>query len=272
MSSIRKRAWWATLGFVSGLMVVTLAAQTVRYNCTLCLMGTLRVVNGTAMAPSFSFQNDTGTGFYRASSGNIGESGNILPSADAAYDLGSGSFRFRNVYVSGSIAGAGVQFGDGSSGTPSIAFASTSTLGFYKFNASNIGFTGGLMAGTDASFDLGAVAARRPNNGFFAGLVVGSSLQVGAGAATTSNILLRSSDAAGLLSVKLGNGSDWGDVQGRNFTGVSLQLVPAATSQPTCNSGNRGKFWYIPGSAGVADQMQMCGKARNDLYYWVTIL
>ena len=272
MSSIRNRAWWAGIGFGLGLMVVTLAAQTIRYNCAICLMGTVRIADGTAMAPALAFQSDTGTGFYHVEGNVVGVSGSIRPSADATYNLGSALKRFNNVYVSGTISGVGVQFGDGTAGAPSITFASETDIGLFKASATAVGFSGSLLAGTDATYNIGAVAATRPANGYFSGKVAAGTFQVGAGAASTSNILLRSSDAAGLFSVRLGDGSDWGDIQGRNLTGVGLQLVPAAVMQPACASGTRGTIWYVPGATGVPDKMQVCGKSSDDNYYWLTLL
>ena len=58
---------------------------------------------------------------------------------------------------------------------------------------------------------------------------------------------------------------------GRGFVefGDALQLS-TTTSQPTCNSTNRGAFWIIRGGNGVADTLQVCMKNNADAYAWVT--
>lgn len=37
-------------------------------------------------------------------------------------------------------------------------------------------------------------------------------------------------------------------------------------SAPTCNAGNRGLFWYVPGGAGVKDVVEVCAKDAADAY------
>ena len=73
----------------------------------------------------------------------------LLPSADATYDLGSGSFRYRNLYLSGSITGPGAPntFGtisvSGQSDVVADSSADTLTL------AAGTGITITTVAGTD---------------------------------------------------------------------------------------------------------------------------
>ncbi len=49
----------------------------------------------------------------------------------------------------------------------------------------------------------------------------------------------------------------------RGGTGA-IQFISAAES--TCDVGNRGKFVYVAGGAGVADTVRMCGKNAADVY------
>lgn len=42
-------------------------------------------------------------------------------------------------------------------------------------------------------------------------------------------------------------------------------------SKPTCNSGNRGKVWYVAGGAGVADTFEVCKKDAADAYAWTAL-
>lgn len=51
-----------------------------------------------------------------------------------------------------------------------------------------------------------------------------------------------------------------------------LQLgVGNTAAPPTCDSTQRGKFWYQGGGAGVKDAIQVCGKDAADVYTWRTI-
>jgi hypothetical protein len=70
--------------------------------------------------------------------------------------------------------------GDGTVGAPGIAFASQPALGFYRPAASQIGFTGSLLAGTDNTYDIGADGANRPHR-----LYLANSIQWGTGASAT---------------------------------------------------------------------------------------
>lgn len=43
-------------------------------------------------------------------------------------------------------------------------------------------------------------------------------------------------------------------------------------TRPTCNSTTRGTFWYIAGTAGIADQVAVCVKNSSDVYSWVNMV
>lgn len=47
----------------------------------------------------------------------------------------------------------------------------------------------------------------------------------------------------------------------------ALQLRPVGT-RPTCDETRRGMLWFAAGSAGVADQLQVCQKTSSDTYQW----
>jgi hypothetical protein len=42
-------------------------------------------------------------------------------------------------------------------------------------------------------------------------------------------------------------------------------------TRPTCDSTTRGTFWYVAGSAGVADTVAVCAKNSSDVFSWVSI-
>lgn len=78
--------------------------------------------DGTALAPSMTFENDTNTGAFRIGTDNIGISTagsvrldvdsdsinanvNILPTTTESIDVGSSTLKFRNMYASGEFFG-----------------------------------------------------------------------------------------------------------------------------------------------------------------------
>lgn len=62
-------------------------------------------------------------------------------------------------WVAPALSGGTTLFGDGSSGAPTIAFNSESTLGFYRPSSGNIGITGHLLPSVTAAKNLGSAAA-----------------------------------------------------------------------------------------------------------------
>lgn len=52
--------------------------------------------------------------------------------------------------------------------------------------------------------------------------------------------------------------------------GQGVQIEDGGT-QPTCDSGNRGRIWHEYGGAGVKDSVQVCAKDAADAYTWRTI-
>lgn len=252
------------------LFHVELFAQTVRSNAT--QFPSIHVESaGSSSVPSITFVGDTATGLSLVATGYLGFSGTFVPAFNATYDIGSTSRKIRNLFLSGALSTASVAFGDGSAGSPSITFTNAATKGLYLFDSTTIGVSGFLGAGSDAAYDIGLAASRRFRNGFFSGLVAGAKIQVGAGAPTTSNVTLRSSDAAGRLSVMLGDESGPADVAGRwLYSGAGIQLAPVS-AQPTCSVTYRGSFWLVAGAAGIADQLQVCSKSSDDAYYWLTV-
>jgi hypothetical protein len=101
------------------------------------------------------------------------------------------------------------------------------------------------------------------------------------GGAVTLNI-----DALGAIPVKLEDGTTdpapldlvagriqqvWYD--GTNFRFLS-RLVPSGIlgqAQPACAAAVRGRFWYVPGAAGVKDSLSVCAKDATDAFAWRTL-
>jgi len=214
------------LGFLVGLglarVCVPLLAQTLKCTCT--VMTTVRTGDGSAGAPTLTFDSAPTKGFYKLSATAVGFSGHLVPGADATYDIGiTGTNRVRNIYVSGSVVGGSfspttILLGNGSSGAPSLAFTSETTLGLYRFAATEVGITGNLLPSTDNSKSLGTTGNRFST--IFA--VSGASsnyFYIGYSGTATNNSLLRNqfqasggANGAGELKVANGDESSVGDI------------------------------------------------------------
>jgi hypothetical protein len=53
--------------------------------------------------------------------------------------------------------------------------------------------------------------------------------------------------------------------------GGGVQVNNNANAKPTCNSGNRGTFWYTGHTTGVKDAVEVCAADAADAYAWRTI-
>ncbi len=269
MSNSRNKVVLA--GVLAACAAVTLLAQTVRSPASQFPSVHVETA-GTNGAPSIAFVGNATCGFFNISTGQVAVSCHLVPGVDNTDDLGSASNAFRNLYAKGAIVGITTQAASGSAGAPSYSFASAATKGLYLFDANTMGVSGFLKAGVDATYDIGGQAANRFQNGYFSNIVTGAKVQVGAGAPTTSNVTLRSSDAAGRLSVMLGDESAKADVYGLRLNGISVQSAPGAAVQPACDSAHEGTIWVIPSAAGVATKLQACGADAGGTYAWVTLL
>ena len=94
----------------------------------------------------------------------------------------------------------------------------------------------------------------------FSGGVIGWSSTLGWDGA---NDLGLARSAAGVLKVTDGS-TGAGKIQAGG-----LQFLTG--SRPTCDASSRGMTWYVAGGAGVADTIEICGKAAADTYSWVAL-
>jgi len=91
--------------------------------------------NGTAGAPTWSFENDPDTGIYDAGANNMA----FAAGGVARLALSTSAF---------DVSGVQVQFGDGSAGTPQMSYLSDPDTGFYHDTANQIAIAlGGVTAG-----------------------------------------------------------------------------------------------------------------------------
>lgn len=53
------------------------------------------------------------------------------------------------------------------------------------------------------------------------------------------------------------------------LVGTGVRLVTG--TRPSCDATTRGLLFYVAGGAGVADTIEVCGKAAADTYSWVAM-
>jgi hypothetical protein len=220
--------------------------------------GVIRAASGASGTPTYSFASAPGVGLYWVSGTLVGLTGSLQPSASATYALGATGSRWTTGWFSSTITtAAGVQIGDGNAGAPTLAFASQTTLGFYKFGAGILGVTGPLLPSADNTDDLGTISANAWRSGFFKGSLNAGILRLGALTSTTNDSLLRnefvsSSGAYGIAMTAFTNAAQTA------FGDVRMDRVAAGTSggDPTFTAGGLTTVWNlydteatIPGSA-----------------------
>jgi hypothetical protein len=90
----------ATVGYSSGIATVNVADAFIKNNASDTSTGTITAAGFVATEGNISgSSNSTGSFGHLYTAGGGVTAGTILPSADNAYDLGSASYRFANLYV-----------------------------------------------------------------------------------------------------------------------------------------------------------------------------
>jgi len=117
------------------------------------------------------------------------------------------------------------------------------------------------------------------NAGYNAGLVtntinnltmIGANTYSNANALTNSTALGQGAVITASNQMVFGDTSVTANVFHGDVKGDSVTVVGSGTA-PTCNSGARGKLYFITSGAGVGDILQMCAKGTADTYSWVTV-
>ncbi len=124
-------------------------------------------------------------------------------------------------------------------------------------------------------------------NRFFGNTTIGGGLAIGNGDWHTETTLsVYDGTAAGVTSVLEISGAnqgsthlhEWRDPWNNAITFVDANAVfhtsnlqLGQVTQPACNASTRGTMAFVPGWSGKADGMQVCAKAANDSYNWVTV-
>jgi hypothetical protein len=181
---------------------------------------------------------------------------------------------------------------DGTAAAPGMAFASQPGLGIWRIAADRIAFASGGTTWVDQWF--GAFRILRNEGCFIIGASVDTSLcrdaaaafQLGVDAATGSAYTLKAADSTGAtiagasLTLKGGAGTN-GIANGGalilsggapNSTGApGAVAISDGGTKPTCAAGIRGSIWYDAGGAGVLDTFEVCRKAADNSYLWVTL-
>jgi flagellar basal body rod protein FlgG len=61
------------------------------------------------------------------------------------------------------------------------------------------------------------------------------------------------------------------DDSGQTIIGGGVTLNKAASQQPDCDENSRGMLWFVQGTSGVADSLQICVNDGSDNYSWMTM-
>lgn len=148
-------------------MATKILAQDIDTTTTFSLSAN-QFTDGTAAAPSISFQGDTDTGIYHPTADTIG----FCTLGVERVRLTGGTFR-------NAAAGFVIENGDGSVGGPAFSFSSDNDTGIYRIGANDIGVAVGgvknleivsnqvLLGNTDGSAASPAFRFSSRNSGFF---------------------------------------------------------------------------------------------------------
>jgi hypothetical protein len=124
-------------------------------------------------------------------------------------------------------------------------------------------------------------------NQFFGTMKVGGNVAIGNGDWHTETTLsVYDGTSAGVTSVLEISGAnqaatdlhEWRDQWNNTVSYISADAVFHTSNlkleqrpQPTCSVATRGTIAFVPGWSGKADGVQVCAKAANDSYNWVTV-
>lgn len=205
----------------AGSIVQVSAAGSLSYSNT--LSQGLLTPNGSVSAPAYSFSGDTDCGLYLDTTNQIA--------------FAAGGTRRLLINVNSVETSVPVLVPAGSSGTPSLAFATDTDTGLYLEASNTINITAGgiprlsissTISTNNTSFDTGAGAITGASLNVSSGTITGGSLNVGSGAITGGAIsgssLNVSTGAIIAGSIDLSSG---GALKMKIFTG-SLATTTAA--------------------------------------------
>jgi len=172
-----------------------------------------------------------------------------------------------------------------------VAQNNTSPPGYGNYNAAIFGNSVAAITVGNAMGVYGtASGAETSIGGFFAGSgpwnigVLGSGTTAAAsGSIGVLATLNRNVVSPGVLSIVTALLADNGGVAAPIFlardNGATVVSIPNGGgiqwvdqgAKPTCDATTRGLVWYDAGAGGVADTVEMCGKAAADTYSWVAL-
>lgn len=132
--------------------------------------------NASQTANLFELQNSSGTALFLMAADGTVTSQSILPRTNGAYDLGSSSLKWNDIFV---VSDGTIAFGDGSSTIGdggfdgNLYFTCVNTLEFSSTNGP-IRFNQKVIPSADSSHDLGAIGGfidSKWNNAYFGGSI-----------------------------------------------------------------------------------------------------
>ncbi len=220
--------------FVAGLLALVLAAP--------ISAQTIRAGNGTAAAPSFTWNNGLTSGLYLINNGASDTIG-VATNGAIRWKFGAG-----NGYLI-ATANARLHNANGASGSPSYSFASDDDLGIYRFGADTLGIA------TGGSASLGVASGSRL-------IGLGGDLTLVSGVSAGASMIFQGRNASNAVTQLLamsGNDSSaafLGRIRTGSGTGIPLlQPTAGSASAPSYSFGNDldlGLYRFGSDTLGVA--------------------
>ena len=182
------------------------------------------------------------------SGGDASFTGNVLPSTDSTYNLGSDSVRWANIYADSMTVGS-------TSVAGSVQVASGEWLGlgatkgrvvFNDAAEDNLTITGGhLLFSPDNTYDIGASGATRPRTGYFGTSLLANTMTLATGSIT---------DSTGAISFNDENLSTTGTL-GAGTTTLTGALTLNAQNELRFADSDSGNYVAFKSPATVASNV-----------------
>ena len=175
--------------------------------------------------------------------------------------------------ANGNIVTAGAACGSGA-GIPTVITVANEATDTTCFPLFATAATGDLGPKTNSGFSFNPVTGILTATGF-SGPLTGNATTASnlSGTPTLPNGTAVADQTQGDNSGKIANTKyvDAGLSGKLSATGSAVAVKLSTGSEPTCNSGSRGTFWYVAGGTGVKDIVEVCAKGADNSYAWRTI-
>lgn len=215
----------------------------------LTVVGAVTMSGAVAISGATTFTGNvtigSEAGVKELNTGNCTITGDLLPTTDDTYDLGSAQHQFQDMYLSGSATIGGTAIVGALSVIGAASFAGNVTLG--NATSDDITITGSIAATiltkTTNSYDLGSSSYTFKSGYFGTSVVVAGNVTIST-AAVTGSAALAVSAAAGHLTLNAGGP---GSVVYLQCAGTSIMQVASTGLTPTDDAtqvlGSASKSW-----------------------------